>query len=437
MSRVSKNERSKKQIGPKVSFVDLELDPSIPRLNSSSQRNLDKPVHTDPLLDPAKQVLLCTQEAKKKRQQAELQLALDKIHQRVDYTLHEYEGPKLKTPSQIEATNKEANIEVIEDPAYLYELLGDSTQRTKYQQKLTVFVLGYEEKCDSRERLLSSLQDFFLENQAGGTERLLDELEGNEYDLDDATSGLESAMDTAQNAAQRLLAIKQEMSKLIAIVAAYPDTKKGRKKLEKALLKAQEEVENLSSNLEQVQSELEESRDQLEVVQKQVELKSQECTKLKAEADKVKFLQVGKDKVSNELKTAQAEIESLKQELEDMKALVPTKSEMIVKTTTVAVDRKKTEELEEQLAQEKERCAALLAEKEELESQHNEELEAMREDYEAEMDEIRASYEEQLKSLMEDELFPDYEEVHACSLWHKIFKRNFSSLLLLCLTNSY
>ena len=369
---------------------------------------------TDPFSDPAKLVLMRAQEAKHKRKQAEVQIALEKIQDRVSYTLNEYEGPKFKTPSEMDATSTstkaEVNLEVVEDPAYLYELLGDSFMKSKYQQRLTIFIVGYEEKCENREKILTSLQDFFLETEAGGTQNLLDQVEREEINLDDATSGLESALNTAESAAQKLLAIKQEMGKLIAIVAAYPDTKKGRKKMEKALLKAQEEVESLSSTLETVQSELELTKEQTSQLQQHVEVKTQECSKLRKEADKVKLLQVGKEKLTNDLKAAQSEIELLKKELEDTKTLVPTNSEMLVKTTTIAMDRKKIQELESELVQQKEAYQSLLTDKDNLEAEHKLEVEAINDDFEADMEEMRASYEEQLKSLMEDDIFGGEDE---------------------------
>ena len=50
------------------------------------------------------------------------------------------------------------------------------------------------------------------------------------------------------------------MGQLVAVVSAYPDTKKGRKKMEKALLKAQEEVRETGQLLLTVQAELKQSR---------------------------------------------------------------------------------------------------------------------------------------------------------------------------------
>ncbi len=346
---------------------------------------------TDPLLDPAEEALLVTQQSKKKRLQDEIQLSLSEIHRRVDYTLNEYEGTQLKLQSDMDASIADANIEVIEDPAYLYELLRDSRQRSKYQQKVMVIILDLEEKCDNRERLLSSLYNFFLENQAGIS--MLNQHKEDDFDIDDATSSLESAMDTAQNAAERLMVIKQEMSKLIAIVVAYPCTKKGRRNLENVLIKTQEDVGSLSTSLEQVQTELQESGVRIKQMQNQIELKSQECVKLKSDADKVKFLQFAKDKMSNELKDAHTEIEILKAQLRETKTGISINNETFLKTTSIAADtcRNRIKELEHRLAQEKLFYQVLLCEKE---NEHQEELESLHNDVEAEMAAIHGSYEE-------------------------------------------
>ena len=351
---------------------------------------------TDPLLDPASQALLVTQQAKKKRLQDEIQLALSKIHKRVDYTLNEYEGMQIKLQSDMDASN----IEVIEDPAYLYELLGDPRHRYKYHQKLMVIILDLEEKCDNRERLLSSLYNFFLENQAGSSMSNLHKED--DFDFDDVTSSLESAIDTAQNAAERLMVIKQEMSKLIAIVAAYPYSKKGRKNLEKVLIKTQEDVDSLSTSLEQVQTKLQESSGQIKQLQYQIELKSQECVKLKSDADEVQF---AKDKMSNELKDAHNEIEILKAQLQESKTGISVNNESFLKTTLIAADRNRIKELENQFAQEKLFYQVLLCEKEELANEHQEELKSLHNDFEAEMGAIHGSYEEQLMSLVGKKLF--------------------------------
>ena len=397
----------KKRLRQKVAHIPpLAAPPTLNSFSPEPQEDRDAADKADLFKDPAKLVLVKAEEAQRNRKQAETRIALEKIHGRIQCTLDDFEGP-------VSDENKgkvDVNFEVVEDPAELYELLSDSRLRSKYQQNLTVFIVGYEEKCETRERVLGSLQEFFEETQSGGTQQLLDELESEEIDFDEVTSGLESAMDTAQNAAERLLKIKKDMSQLIAIVAAFPDTKKGRKKMEKVLLKAQEDIEQLTSSLNEVKGELEQSQEAYDQLQKQLELKTQECAKLRPLADKTKLLQVSNESVKKELENLQSTLQKVEEELRETKKLVPTKSDALAKAAAETVNQGKISELENQLMEERERYNNLLAEQEELASTHQAKIESLKTEHEAEIQEMRSRYEEQMKSLMEDDLFDEEED---------------------------
>lgn len=404
---MSQKDKRKFVGSPKKRLSQINIPQAVPPTTSHSPELHDESAScwitkSDPFKDPAKLVLLKAEEAQKNRKQTETRIALEKIHDRIRYTLDDFEGP-----TEEKKPKSDINLEVVEDPTQLYDLLSDSRLRSKYQQNLTVFIVGYEEKCENREKLLTSLQDFFDETQSGGTQQLLNELESETIDFDEVTSGLESAMETAQNATERLLKIKKDMGQLIAIVAAYPDTKKGRKKLEKALLKAQEEVDGLTSSLDEVKNELEQNQEKCEQLQKQLDLRTQECAKLRPTADKAKLLQVSNDSLKKELANTQAALERTEEQLNEAKKLVPTKSETLVKSVSLAVDQGKIQELENKLTEEKERYNSLQAEKEELANQHQAKLESLKAEHEAEIQDMRGRYEEQMKSLMEDDLFDD------------------------------
>ena len=394
---------------PKKRLSQIHLPPRPKRLVAAPPppdlRDNDEEwlVKSDPLKCPAGVVLRKVEEAQRNRKQAETRLALEKIHDRIQFTLNNFEGPL----EEAEKRKSDVNLEVV-DPAQLYDLLSDSRLRSKYQQNFTVFIVGYEEKCENREMLLTSLQEFFEETQSGGTQSLLDKLESEEIDFDEVTSGLESAMDTAQNAAEKLLKIKKDMSQLIAIVGAYPDTKKGRKKLEKALLNAQEEVDGLTTSLNEVRSELEQNQERCEQIQKQLDFKTQECAKLRPMADKTRLLQVSNDSLKKEVTSLQASLAKAEEDLTDAKKRIPTK-ETFAKAAAVVMDQGKINQLETKLAEERERNSGLKAEMEAAWSEHQAALESLRAEHEVEIPEMRGRYEEQMKSLMEDDIFGDEE----------------------------
>ena len=355
-------------------------------------------------LDPAQRVLLEAKEAKKRRRREETERELAKIHERIEDTLNEFECRS----SAVEVSKSNVNFQLVEDPLELYEMLADSRTKLKYQQHIAVFIVRYEEMCTDRERLLESLQEFFLEMQAGNTQQVLKEVTAEEINFGEVTQGLESALETAQNAAQKLLEIKQEMAQLFSIAATYPDTKKGRKKLEKALLKSQEEVQGLSNTLQMVQGELEQSKIKCDQLQKQVESKSAECTRLRKTADQTKKLQATNDSLQVELSSVQAGFRKAQMELEKAQS-APTKTEPIVKEV-VKMDEERVCELETLLSQERETYQKVVAEKEEMEEKFRSELELLRAEHESEIEEMRGRYEDQLKSLMEEDLFDAPEE---------------------------
>ena len=233
---------------------------------------------------------------------------------------------------------------------------------------------------------------------------MLEEVAGEEIDLDEATKELNEALGNAKSAVEKLAGIKKEMNHLVSIVAAYPDTNKGRKKMEKALLKAQEEVETLTKNLEEVQMSMKLSSDKCSQLQVQLDAKTKDCAELRKTADKVKLLQVGNEKLKEDLAKAELSLKDSQEELsrarEQLKAPPPVQQPEVS-----LADKKKAEELERKLEEEQARYEKLQAEMDALVQAHGEEMEALKAEHEAESSEVRGRFEEQLKSLMEEDMF--------------------------------
>lgn len=419
----------------------------LPPLHKDEERAQENPVSTaalppsNPLLskktplhifetDPAQLELAKAQEAKRKRESAEMILALEKIQKRIEYTIREYEGLSNgdQDPPGEEVATTGVNLEVIEDANQLFALLTDPTIRSKYHQKLTVFLIGYEEKKEALEGVLGQLRDFFLENQAGGTEELLQEVEGEEIDLDEATRDLDAALGKAQDSVRKLVGIKKEMSHLVSIVAAYPNTNKGRKQMEKSLLKAQEEVEVLSKNLDEVQGSLKQSSDKCSQLQVQLDAKTKDCAELRKTADQAKLLQVSNEKLKGDLVKAEKDLKESREEVGRAKSQLITAQAEAQSKGSLA-DKERAVELERQLEEERARSQSLQAELEALVQTHGEELEALKAEHEAESSEVRGRFEEQLKSLMGEDMFGEQEDLEeeresATEVGAKIFKFN-------------
>ena len=355
-------------------------------------------------IDLAKLDLIGAEDTRRRRKCNETLLALEKIQSRIQYTLDEYEGIGRKDDPDI-------NIEVIEDSDQLSDLLSDKQARSKYEQKLAVFIVGYQEKCENLEKVLTELRDFFMESQAGGTTTLLEQVALEEIDLDEATAGLEQALKTAQNSVSKLVGIKKEINQLMAIVAAYPDTNKGRKKMEKALMKAQEEVATFSRNLDEVEANLKKSTEKSSQLQVQLDVKTQECAKLRKTADQVKLLQIENEKLKKENDAMQKSLQQSNEELSDAKFMLMQKSQAANQLHEIQADSTEVIELKAELEQEKAKYHTLVAEMESLSESHKAEIESLRTEHEAEDKEVRGRFEEQLKSLMEEDVFEEEEDI--------------------------
>ena len=397
--------------------------PSAPSTTQQQQRNAETTSHplltlnlssSSTFLDPAEMAILKANESKERRKKEETRIELEKIQERIQYTLSEYQpetpddGQRAGTPS-----HKDVDLHAVQSPEELYKLLADVRLRTKYQQHVTVLLLGHEAALEDRERVLQSINEFFQETTAGNTEQLLEEISSEEIDLDEATAGLESALRTAQAAGERLLEIKKDMGQLFAIVQAFPDTKKGRKKLEKALLKAQEEVESLQKQLTVLQGEMESSKEKIARLQKQVDTKSAECEKLKKSTFQVEQLKKTNAGLQSELTAAKEAAEKAKNELErerkERLQLMAKKEEVreVVREVEKAEDSSRVIELEAALEDQKKAVEELEAKMEAAGGEFQEKMAAVVAEHEAEIQEMRSRYEEQMKSLMEDDVFSD------------------------------
>lgn len=358
-------------------------------------------------LDDADLAILKAKESKERRKKEETRMELEKIQERVQYILNEYQS---ETPTEDETPNpSDVDLHAVTNPEELYKLLKDVRLRTKYHQQVTVLMFGHEESLEDRERLLQSINEFFQETTAGNTEQLLEEISSEEIDLKEATADLESALRTAQTAGDRLLQIKKDMGQLFALVQAFPDTKKGRKKLEKALLNAQEEVESLQSQLAGMQGEMEAGKGTLKRLQIQLDAKTTECDKLKKNASQVDHLQRVNASLQSELDSTKEALRNALSELERLRTeklqLMAKKSE--VKEVEEVVDEGKVSELESALTKEKEKVQELGANLKAQEAEFQEKMAALVAEHEAEIQEMRSRHEEQMKSLMEDDMFSD------------------------------
>ena len=355
----------------------------------------------------AEKILLKCEASRNERKRNETREELQKIQERISFSIDQYEYSSRKALELFEenSSDGDGHVEVIEDPAQLYEILSDARKRAQYKQKFTVFIVGYEEKCENREKLLRQVEDFFMETKASNITRLVDEISSDhdEYNFDDALATMSNALESTSEALAKLQKLQQDISQVFAVYAAFPNDKKGRKKLEKALLKAQEECDKLNSSLINVQDELDQTKEKAKKLQKQLDSKNSEIAKLHKLVEEIKSLKETNQSLQRELKEANELLLKARQENEKLK-----KIELSSVSVSISPEYLK---LKAELERQKELYEQSTNEHQAKEAALISEIETVKENYEGEIMELRDKFEEQMKSLMDlDDM--EYEDEH-------------------------
>lgn len=228
------------------------------------------------------------------RQVVETQEELTRIHERVTRTIDAYELSEKLSGHQLDEKEVEriaedfireqATLEFVDDMTQLLIILSDPVAKRKYQQQVAVFIVGFENLCGRRARLLAQLQEFFSQN--GRNEDQFD-IEPPDFDIEDVGAQVRDALDKAEKATERLATVSKDVIKALEI-ANPKETKKGKKKLERALQQAQQDILSLTEKLIRVQNDLEESEGKMSQMYKSMEMKQVEIERLKVQGENAK-----------------------------------------------------------------------------------------------------------------------------------------------------
>ncbi|GFS04023.1 centrosome-associated protein CEP250-like isoform X1 [Elysia marginata] len=181
------------------------------------------------------------------------------------------------------------SMEYLNDLAELEEILKDEIKKRQYQQQVTVFIVGYSDVCHQKLRLLQQVNEFFMENT-----KLIDQEDWfpttPDMDLEEISNNVEDSLAHAHALTNRLGELNREMVDYVAALAEKKASSKGKKKIEKALNQAKEEVSGLSEKLLSLQKDLEDKEEKVQNLFKQLDTKTMEANKYKtaAELGKVK-----------------------------------------------------------------------------------------------------------------------------------------------------
>ena len=248
---------------------------------------------------------------------------LDKISSRVSNTLTLYEKPELYGSRQTnEASfsqnkssnvNQEAALEFVDDLAQLMMILSDPLAKRKYQQYVTIFVVGYENVCGNRLDLLTQINSFFIKNSKNDEE--FPDLDFPEFDIDKAGRSVRSALDRATKTQEKLQSVSNEV--IEALEELSPKKHKNRKKkAERLLQQARENIAVLTEKLLAAQNELSLTQEQLNHHFSNTQAKQVEIERLKSQVTSAKAREPEDSDLKKQLEERNDQYQSARQEID-------------------------------------------------------------------------------------------------------------------------
>ncbi|XP_019857608.1 PREDICTED: myosin-10-like [Amphimedon queenslandica] len=348
-------------------------------------------------LDPAEQVLLKEEEAKRERKREETKISLEKIKQRISVALEDYSGrDEIEHFDSFQNADAAIDFASIVNPSKFYKLLSNAHMRAKYERQLMICLIGFEEKCEEKEQVLLSLDDFFQETSSIVMNKILAE---DLIDLEDEnTVELENAIESTIGMASKLTSIVKEISQMLTMASTYPDSKKGRRKLEKALVRARDQIEELSETVQISKAALEKSKEDYNGLKKVLEVKNAECMKIQTITTQKKLLEVENNTLQLELKNVTEKLEKSKLEASQTQSKAAADSTNEIKELRTALES--NQQMCQKLKNEKEVCVKELQET----------IDTMREEHDMQMAEMQLQHEKELENIKAREVnFVDYD----------------------------
>ncbi|XP_061170471.1 myosin-10-like isoform X3 [Saccostrea echinata] len=346
---------------------------------------------------------------------------LEKVMHRVEDIYESYEQS-----TQDMFLTHGANVEYIEDIKELEEILTDQLKKKKYEQRVTVFIVGFENMSNQRLRLIQQVNEFFMDATAPQEEEPLFS-PSPDINIEEIGQSIEETLDSADRLADRLGELNSQMVDWLTNYAINKASSKtisnlenikskladeGKKKLEKALDKAKDDLSGLSEKLLKLQGEMEVKEEKVQQLLKQLEIKTNDTQKFRtaAEAAKKTIQELEDAKTKNEaaIKSKDALIRDLNSKL-SMLELEVGQTDYLSKKDSERNQEKnmdlKPEELKKKLAELQEvvdtNKSSLFEAQRDWQKLHDQQVVALTNAHKEEMAEMKAAFEEELKKTKE------------------------------------
>ncbi|XP_067653461.1 putative leucine-rich repeat-containing protein DDB_G0290503 [Haliotis asinina] len=307
----------------------------------------------------------------------------------------------------------DANMEYVNDIGELEELIRDQVKKRKYQQQVTIFIVGFQDVSGQKLRLLQQVNEFFMENSKSYEEE--DWFPGTpDIDLEDVADKIDGSLKTANDLTKRLGELNKE---IVDCLAAYAEKKatnkqvntqggevKGKKKLEKALQSAKDELASLSEKLLSIQTEIEEKDEKTQVLFKQLEVKNLELQRYKTAAEVAKKNVQESERLQAEIATRDEAIKELRQKVNHLEIeLTSSNHTQEVSQSKLASVAEENQHRITQLTQEVEHKKMAIDEaKRDLQKVHESQVNALQEAHHTEIEDLKKQHAEEIKQLVEE-----------------------------------
>ncbi|XP_025084142.1 myosin-10-like isoform X4 [Pomacea canaliculata] len=304
-----------------------------------------------------------------------------------------------------------SNVEYLQNIGELEEIMKDQVKKKKYQHQVTIFIVGFSEVSGQKLRLLQQVNEFFTEN----SKKIDDEdwfPTTPDMDLDDVSEKIEDGLHVAQELSRRLGDLHKDM---VEYMATYAEKKasnkltqmmegKGKKKLEKSLLQAKEEVQTLAEKLLGVQTELQEKDEKLQSTFKQLESKNLEVQKFRTAAELAKKAVQDTEALQEQIAARDAKINEQRQHITRLEIDLAQSNHMTERSQTRLTSmgeesQQKIVLVQKELEEQKRMTEDI---KRDLTKLYEDQIAALTEAHHKELEEIKKQHATQIHSLTEE-----------------------------------
>ncbi|XP_033624400.1 golgin subfamily B member 1-like isoform X6 [Asterias rubens] len=349
---------------------------------------------------PAQVVIEKTLKAQSERRTEETKEQLVKITDRVEQAMAAFE-----LDEKLMNDNKAAFF--VPDLIELEKIIKDTILKRKYQQEVTIFIVGYETKNGQRLKLLSQINDFFSTYINSIDEEEITPKPAVENEMEEISTRVQEAMDTASSAAQRLNDIGTDLFNFVEKLHGGKAASKSKKKLEKALMQAKDDIMNLTEKLMGAQTEIEEKEDQMTKLYKQIDVKNLEVMKYKNNAETAKKNLGQVEDLKLQIQEKQEEIDKLHRSMADrdlsMQQMEQSRETTLVKLRAAGGENEKRQHTIDKLQSKVSTLQVQLEEsRNDLQRHHESTIVSLKHQHNGQIEAVKAEYQQKIDKLEEE-----------------------------------